>query len=289
MSDAAPDSTDTVAADRNGRTSRLPEPRRNESRPPERVDQLERLERRVSQLERLAWGDQRSNAESDSDLSVIDPELARLAETAERGQSLTGMLASSEVRAACEQAIAAWEDWHRRHRELLDTALTASRTIAIMTGDRRSRADAVRTFQEARAELTTLSTYRQGYLNAAIHAKRQLDKDREVRDRCQTEIDAGHQAWITLIARLRLRTASALRRGEPLPAWLVVALGSPDDARSSRWQNLASDLFAYRATYAICDRAEPLGPAPSAEDSLRRRRWHATLTRQLQAWQEPAD
>jgi hypothetical protein len=282
MNDAAPDSTDTVAPDRNGRTGRLPEPRRTESRP---SDRLEQLERRVDQLEHLAWGDPRADAE----LDAVDPDLSRLAETAERGQSLTGMLASSEVRAACEMAVAAWEDWHRRHRELLETALAASRTIAISTGDQRSRAEAVRTFQDARAELTTLSTYRQGYLNAAIHARRQLAKDQEVRDRCQTEIDAGHQAWTTLIARLRLRTASALRRGEPLPAWLVVALGPPDDGRAGRWQNFASDLLAYRATYAVSDRVEPLGAAPTADDSLRRRRWHATLARQLRSWQEPGD
>lgn len=262
---------------------RLPQPRRVQSWTGERDELVQQLEVRLTRLERLLWG----TPDGETQLDAVDPELARLAGAAERAHELTRMLVAPEVRTACEQAIESWEQWHHRHREVLAVALAASRTIAITSADQRGRTVAVREFEAARAELSMLRSRRQGYLNAATHARRQLDHDQQARGRSQGDIDAGHLAWATLIARLRVLVATALDHAHPLPAWLVVGLGaaSPNGA-SARWRELATDLLAYRITYSVADRGAPLGAEPTAEDSPRRRRWYAELDRQLVRWAE---
>jgi hypothetical protein len=272
--------TGAASGDRNGRLNGLPEPRRNEPRVRDSDQRMEQLENRVIRLERLIWG----TNDGESELDTVDPELTRLATAAERAHELTRMLAAPEVRASCEQAIESWDQWHRRHREVLDAALSASRTIAITSADQRRRASAVEEFEAARAELASMLGSRQGYLNAATHARRQLAHDEDVRDRCQREIDAGHRAWTTLNARLRVRVAAAVDRAEPLPAWLVVALGPASSGNLEHWRELASDLLAYRITYSVSDKVEPLGADPTADDSPRRRRWHGEIHRQLASW-----
>jgi hypothetical protein len=261
--------------------TRVPAPRTETTGRDSRTT-LEHLENRVAQLERLAWGSW------DDRVALVDcdPELRRLATTAETGQQLTARLASPEIRSACERAIATWDEWHRRNREVLGTAVAASHTIAITSADQRGRAHAVAAFRETRNELAELAAQRHGYLNAAIYARRQLDQDELVRDQHQPEIDAGHDAWVTLLARLRTRLAAAIERGEPVPGWLVLAIGPPTAGSSARWRDFASDLLAYRITYGVTGSTESLGRAPTSEHSPRRRRWYAELRQRLKAWQE---
>lgn len=275
---AAPPATPTT----DDTSARVPQPRRADLTGRANRTTLEQLENRVTALERLAWGGRDETVPLDD----CDPELRRLAAIAETGQELTARLAGPEIRAACERAIATWDDWHRRNRELLGVALTASHTIAITSADQRGRAHAVVAFREAGNELARLAAQRQGYLNAATHARRQLDQDQQVRDQHEREIEAGHEAWVTLLARLRMRSASALERGEPVPSWLVLAIGPPTVGASARWRDLAADLLAYRITYGVLGGREPLGAAPTSDDSTRRRRWHTELTRRLQSWHE---
>lgn len=262
--------------------TRVPQPRPADPTGSDGRTTLEQLENRVAALERLAWGG-RDDAVA---LDDCDPELRRLAAIAETGQELTARLAGPEVRSACERAIATWDDWHRRNRELLGVALAASHTISITSADQRGRTHAVVAFREAGTELAQLAAQRQGILNAATHARRQLDQDQQVGDQHAGEIEAGHEAWVTLMARLRMRSASALERGEPMPSWLVLAIGPPTVGASARWRDLAADLLAYRITYGILGSREPLGPVPTSDDSTRRRRWHTELTRRLQSWHE---
>jgi hypothetical protein len=282
--------------------------------PVEPEQRLDQLDQRVRRIERFLWGADGDADEHGSDgtngtadrnggrgtggldgagdgyrvgevaLDQADPELTRLAEAAQRAHELTTMLASPDVRAACEQAIEAWNEWHRRHQELLECALSASRTIAFTSEGHASRQQAIDEFTSARARLATLQGHRQGCLNAATHARRQLDRDQQVRDRSQDEIDAGHLAWVAMNARLRTQLATALGHGAPLPAWLVMALGPAPTSHSARWRDLAVELLAYRITYAVTDRAEPLGPEPTSDDSPRRRQWHGELRRALDGW-----
>lgn len=280
-------------------------------------DRFDQLDRRVRRIEKFLWGTDGSagpggpegsdvpdtpdgwrstdgtastgagsldGTDTGAVLDRPDPELAKLAEAAERAHELTTMLATPDVRAACEHAIESWNEWHRRHQELLDFALSASRTIAFTSEGQASRQRAIDEFTSARAELGALLGHRQGYLNAATHARRQLDRDQQVRDRSQDEIDAGHLAWVALNARLSTQLNTALGRGAPLPAWLVVALGPAPTTHPGRWRELAVELFAYRITYAVKDRTEPLGPEPTSDDSSRRRHWHGELRRRLDGW-----
>lgn len=244
-------------------------------------DRLAAMERRLRRLEQLAWG---NGAADLTELDVTDPELVTLAKSAEYAQTLSRMLVTPRLRAACEQTIEASRQWQQRHDHARDTAVAASRTIATTCADQERHKDAAQVFEAARAELAALLPRRRSTLNTAHNARLQLAHDREVRDRYGHEIAEGHRSWATLTTRLRIRTSAAVERGEPLPNWLVESLGVPPSASAAGWRELATQLLAYRLTYAVTDQVQPLGEEPTTADSSRRRQWHRDLERQLAAW-----
>lgn len=239
---------------------------------------LDRVERQLDGLLGSAIG-----VESDDDagtLNLADPELCALAAAADRAQGLARMLATPAVLAACERAVEAHRDWLRGYAHARDEALAASRILATTSAGQRSHREAERRFVTARAQLATLLPDRQRVANAARHAAEQLERDREIRDRHGREIDEGQRAWLTLLARLRRRLTAMVERDEPLPRWLVDALGGPP-ADSQEWRELAVQLLAYRLTYSVTDPERPLGAEPSSADPARRRRWYRSLAREL--------
>jgi hypothetical protein len=248
---------------------------------PRREDRIEQLERRLHQLELLVWG---TGGDDQTELDLTDPELVALAKAAEYAQTLSRMLVTPRVRAACEETIEACREWQQRYDQSRDTAIAASRAIATTRADQERHREAVQAFEVARAELNALRPRRQRMLNTAQHARLQLAHDREVRDRYGRDIADGHRAWATLNSRLRVRTAAAVERGEPLPTWLVESLGVPPSSSAAEWRELAIQLLAYRITYAVTDPVDPLAAEPSTQDSPRRRQWHRELQRQLDAW-----
>lgn len=248
------------------------------------ADRVAELERRVRQLELLVRG---RDGEDLPELDLSDPELVNLAKAADHAETLTRMLVSPPVRAACEQAIQAHLDWRLRYEHARDAALAASRTLATTRTDQDRHREAAREFGAARAELRALLPERQRIANAADHARRQLGHDREIRDRYGSEIAEGDRAWGTLTSRLRLRISAAIEQGEPLPRWLVDALGRPPNGDPSAWRELAVQLSAYRLSYTVSDPRHPIGPAPTSRDSPRRRRWYRELDHQLAAWRAP--
>ena len=244
-------------------------------------DRLAAMERRLHRLEQLAWG---SGAADLTELDVTDPELVTLAKSAEYAQTLSRMLVTPRLRAACEQTIEVGRQWQQRYDYARDTAVAASRTIATTCADQERHKEAAQVFEVARAELAALLPRRRSTLNTAHNARLQLAHDREVRDRYGHEIAEGHRAWATLTTRLRIRTSAAVERGEPLPNWLVESLGVPPSASAAGWRELATQLLAYRLSYAVTDQVQPLGEEPTTADSSRRRQWHRDLERQLAAW-----
>lgn len=260
----------------------IPEPRPGEpaDRPGCR-DGVAGLGRRVDRLERLLWA---TSTEVDGEPEP-DPELVGLAKSAEYAQTLSTMLLTPKVRAACEQAIESWQHWRREHDRVRYDAVEASRVIAITAGGKDRHTEAVRAFESARAELAALRACERQARNAASHATAQLAHDEEVRERYQPEINAGHRAWAILMARLRAGIGGAVERAEPLPGWLVTSLGSPPVGDPDRWIDLAAQLLAFRITYAIGDPSRPLGDEPTATHSSRCRQWHRELRGQLERWQ----
>src|SRR5882724_1855188 len=77
----------------------------------ESEDRLAAMERRLHRLEQLAWG---SGAADLTELDVTDPELVTLAKSAEYAQTLSRMLVTPRLRAACEQTIEASRQWQQR-------------------------------------------------------------------------------------------------------------------------------------------------------------------------------
>lgn len=243
-------------------------------------DRLAAMERRLRRLEQLAWGDGADLTE----LDVTDPELVTLAKSAEYAQTLSRMLVTPRVRAACEHVIETARQWQEYYDYARDTAVAASRTIATTRADQERHREAARVFEAARAELAALLPSRRQTMNTAHNARQQLAHDHEVRERYGHEIAEGHRAWARLTARLRIRTSSAVERGEPMPNWLVESLGVPPSAGAAGWRELATQLLAYRLTYGVTDPAHPLGEEPGTADSPRRRQWYRELDRQLAAW-----
>jgi hypothetical protein len=291
-------STDPDTGPQSVRAPVLPAPRQptdlgrgpdEQTNVPRLADRVAELERQVRQLELLVRGrDGEDLPELDlSELDLSDPELVNLAKAADHTETLTRMLVSPPVREACEQAIQAHLDSQLRYEHARDAALAASRTLATTRTDQDRHREAAKEFAAARAELRTLLPERQRIANAADHARRQLAHDREIRDRYGPEIAEGHRAWGALTSRLRLRISAALERGEPLPRWLVDALGRPPNGDPSAWRELAVQLSAYRLSYTVSDPRHPLGPRPTTRDSPRRRRWYGELDRQLAAWRAP--
>ena len=244
-------------------------------------DRLVAMERRLRRLEQLAWG---SGGADLTELDVTDPELVTLAKSAEHAQTLSRMLVTPRLRAACEHTIEAGRQWQQRYDYAMEIAVAASRTIATTRADQERHREAAQVFEAARAELAVLLPVRRQTLNTAHNARQQLAHDRDVRERCGHEIAEGHRAWATLTTRLRIRTSAAVERGEPLSNWLVESLGVPPSASAAGWRELATQLLAYRLSYAVTDPVEPLGEEPSTQDSSRRRQWHRDLERQLAAW-----
>ncbi|MDT7750030.1 MAG: hypothetical protein QOD96_3692, partial [Pseudonocardiales bacterium] len=239
------------------------------------------LERRLHRLEQLAWG---TDGNDLTELDLADPELVELAVAAEYAQTLSRMLVTPRLRAACEQTIEACRQWQQRYDYARDTAVAASRTIATTRADQERHREAAQVFEAARAELAVLLPRRRRTLNTAHNARRQLAHDQGVRERYGREIAEGHRAWATLTTRLRIRTSAAVERGEPLPNWLVESLGVPPSAKAAGWSELAVQLLAYRLSYAVTDPGWPLGTEPGTQDSTRRRQWYRDLDRQLTSW-----
>jgi hypothetical protein len=270
----------------------LPEPRvptdeglaeRTDSGPPD--DLLAALERRLHRLEQLAWG---TDGNDLTELDLADPELVELAAAAEYAQTLSRMLVTPRLRVACEQTIEACRQWQQRYDYARDTAIAASRTIATTRADQQRHREAAQVFEAASAELAVLLPRRRRTLNTANNARQQLAHDRGIREQYGHEIAEGHRAWATLTTRLRIRTAAAVERGEPLPNWLVEWLGVPPSASATGWRELATQLLAYRLSYAVTDPVQPLGTEPGSQDSSRRRQWYRDLDRQLTSWRSGA-
>ncbi|HEX4248628.1 MAG TPA: hypothetical protein VH008_12270 [Pseudonocardia sp.] len=266
--------------------TRLPEPREpgdgpKDDQADQSEDRLAAMERRLRRLEQLAWG---SGAADLTELDVTDPELVTLAKAAEQAQTLSRMLVTPRLRAACDQTIEVCRQWQQRYDYARDTAVAASLTIATTRADQDRHREAAQVFEAARAELAVLLPRRRRTLNTAHNARQQLAHDREVREHYGHEIAEGHRSWATLTTRLRIRTSAAVERGEPLPNWLVESLGVPPSASAAGWRELATQLLAYRLTYAVIDPVQPLGEEPGTQDSSRRRQWHRDLGRQLSAW-----
>jgi X-X-X-Leu-X-X-Gly heptad repeat protein len=240
---------------------------------------LARLEGRVRRLERLVGG-----SDDDAELETEDPELLALADDAELGQSLHAMLGPPRVREACEQTIEAWRQWRLRHGQLVERAVAASRVIATTRPDHDRHRAAAAEFGAAYAELTALAERGPRLERSAEHARAQLAHDDQLRDRYRGSTVDGDRAWALLIERLRARTSVALVRGDPLPQWLVDALGEPPAGALTAWRELGTQLLAYRITYRIGDPTRALGQPPGNDDSPRRRRWHHALVRRLGAW-----
>jgi hypothetical protein len=283
-----PNSEPATAPQPRTELAHLPEPRvpgdeglaeRTDRRPADHL--LAALERRLHRLEQLAWG---TDGNDLTELDLADPELVELAVAAEYAQTLSRMLVTPRLRAACEQTIEACRQWQQRYDYARDTAVAASRTIATTRADQERHREAAQVFEAARAELAVLLPRRRRTLNTAHNARRQLAHDQGVRERYGHEIAEGHRAWARLTTRLRIRTSAAVERGEPLPNWLVESLGVPPKANAAGWRELAVQLLAYRLSYAVTDPGWPLGTEPGTQDSTRRRQWYRDLDRQLTSW-----
>jgi hypothetical protein len=113
------------------------------------------------------------------------------------------------------------------------------------------------------------------------NARARLAADDEYRRTHTATIPEGEQAKIVLHRKLRQRITDAIGDRALFPAWFTTALGySPPADSTAQWIAAATELIAYRITYAITDPAVALGPRPVPDQAIRAA-WYNTLTTTL--------
>lgn len=78
------------------------------------------------------------------------------------------------------------------------------------------------------------------------------------------------KARISVVAKQRL--ADAVAAGDPLPAWLASAVGSPPKPNPEPWAKAAHNVVVYRLEHGISDPILPIGGKPGADDAYGARR-----------------
>ena len=102
------------------------------------------------------------------------------------------------------------------------------------------------------------------------NARARLAADDEYRRAHSATITEGEQAKAVLHRKLRQRITDAIGDRALFPAWFTTALGySPPADGTTQWIAAATELTAYRITYAITDPAVALGPRPTPDQAMR--------------------
>lgn len=78
------------------------------------------------------------------------------------------------------------------------------------------------------------------------------------------------KARISVVAKQRLDDAVAA--GDPLPAWLTSAVGSPPKPNPEPWAKAAHSVLVYRLEHGVSDPILPLGGKPGTDDAYGARR-----------------
>lgn len=239
------------------------------------------LERRVRWLERHV----RATGHRGNRLDPT-PDMVERARLADRTRTLRAELLDPQTRGEAEAAVEARRQWKLQRRQRRSDAVRGSRGIAESTPGTPGRLAHEQTYLGARKMLKELADSREQIKQDATAAAARLRQDDDAWVVHAEEIELGEQARTELGSLLEAQINDAVEAADLLPVWFERELGMSPPADAEGWLRRAIEVLAYRATYAVRDQRDALGPAPEPPP-IHRRRWYDWLTTELDDHRPP--
>ncbi len=194
-------------------------------------------------------------------------DLARKADLAATARA--GIL--PDVQRNCLQAqINRYDNLRRQRQQQLATSISHSKILTSCpdSGDEHAAASAA--FRAALTQANQLAEQLNSTRDDVSNCRARLAAADEYRRAHATTIAEGEQAKVVLHRKLRQRITDAIGDRALLPAWFTTALGyGPPAEGTTQWIAAATELIAYRITYAITDQAVALRPRPAPDQAVR--------------------
>jgi prophage DNA circulation protein len=233
---------------------------------------------------RLAWLEHHVRTSTGLMAVAIDeasPALRNLARKADLAASARAGILPDLQRNRLQAQINRYDNLRRQRQEHLATAVIHSKILSDCPDSGDEHAAASTAFRAAVAQADQLAEQINSTRDDVSNARARLTADDEYRRAHAATITEGEQAKIVLHRKLRQRITDAIGDRALLPAWFTTALGySPPADGTTQWIAAATELIAYRITYAITDPAVALGPRPTPGQAMRAA-WFDNLTTTL--------
>ena len=233
---------------------------------------------------RLTWLEHHVRTSAGLKAVAIDeasPALQELARKADLAATARAGILPDLQRNRLRVQINRHDDLRRQWQQQVATAVTHSKILADCPDSGDEHAAASTAFRAALAQANQLAEQINSTQDDVSNARARLAADDEYRRTHTATIAEGEQAKIVLHRKLRQRITDAIGDRALFPAWFTTALGySPPADSTAQWIAAATELIAYRITYAITDPAVALGPRPVPDQAIRAA-WYNTLTTTL--------
>jgi prophage DNA circulation protein len=233
---------------------------------------------------RLAWLEHQVRTSAGLIAVAIDeasPALQHLARKADIAATARAGILPDLQRTRLQAQINRYDDLRKQRQQHLATAVTQSKILADCSDSGDEHAAASAAFRVALAQSNQLAEQINSTRDDVSRARARLAADDESRRAHLASITEGEQAKIVLNRKLRQRITDAIGDRALFPSWFTIALGySPPADGTTQWIAAATELVAYRITYAVTDPAVALGPRPALDQAIRAA-WFNTLTTTL--------
>ncbi len=233
---------------------------------------------------RLTWLEHHIRTSTGLTAVTIDeasPALQDLARKADLAATARAGILPDLQRNCLQAQINRYDNLRRQRQQQLATAVTHSKILTGCPDSGDEHAAAFTAFRAALAQTNQLAEQINSTRDDVSNARARLAAADEYRRTHEATIAEGEQAKIVLHRKLRQRVTDAIGDRALFPAWFTTALGySPPADGTTPWMDAATELIAYRITYAITDPAVALGPRPAPDQAIRAA-WYHTLTTTL--------
>jgi chromosome segregation ATPase len=235
---------------------------------------------------RLEWLEHHIRASAGLTVVAIDeadPALQDLASKADLAAAARAGMLPDLQRNLLQAQIRRYDNLHRQRHQQLATAVTHSEILTRCpdSGDEHAAASAA--FRAAVGQANQLADQINSSRDDVSNVRARLAASEEYRSTHAATIAEGEQAKVVLHRKLRQRIIDAIGNRALFPAWFTTVLGyGPPAEGTTQWIVAASELIAYRITYAITDPAVALGPRPDP-DQVVRAAWYNSLTSTLRS------
>lgn len=214
-------------------------------------------------------------------IDEASPALQKLARKADLAATARAGILPDLQRNRLQAQISRYDNLRKQRQQHLATAVTHSKTLTDCPDSGDEHTAATTAFHAALAQANQLAEQINSTRDDASNAQARLAADDEYRRAHSATIAEGEQAKIVLHRKLRQRITDAIGDRALFPSWFTTALGySPPADGTTQWIAAATELIAYRITYAITDPAVALGPRPAPDQAIRAA-WFNTLTTTL--------